>query len=80
MKSDVITTEGAYAKGVIIPRVKPAGARRAIVTFLPARVSAPARTDEEIWQEMEPAARKIRKGLFRATYPARYAKPKKSAA
>lgn len=36
--------------------------------------------DEQIWKEIEPTARRIRKKLFQETYPALYAKLKKKAA
>ncbi len=77
MGNSIITTEGIYTKGVIIPKVKPAGRRSAIITFLPSAMREAVKSDEEIWKEMEPAARRIRKELFREFYPSLYAKIKK---
>ena len=77
MSNSTITTEGVYTKGVVIPKVKPSGQRRAIITFLPPKTGKPDISDEEIWEEMEPTAREIRKQLFHETYPDLYAKPKK---
>lgn len=69
-----------YAKGVVIPKVKPNGRRAAIVTFLPSETSRRTRSDEEIWEEIQPTLRKIRKQLFEKMYPSRYAKRTKKRA
>lgn len=77
MPNSLLTTEGVYTKGVIIPKVKPTGRREAIITFLPQTKSEPVKSDEEIWAEMEPTARRVRKQIFRKTYPDLYAESKK---
>lgn len=69
MIKNLITTEGLYTKGVIVPKVKPSGRRIAIVTFLPIESGESIKSDEEIWEGIQPTARKIRKQLFRKTYP-----------
>ena len=72
-----ITTEGIYTKGVVIPRIKPAGRRTAIVTFLPVSSGRRDKSDEELWKEIEPVARKTRQKLFKEIYPSIYAKNKR---
>lgn len=77
MVNSLITTEGVYTKGVVVPNIKPSGRRRAIITFLPFVKEESVKSDEEIWKAMEPAARRIRRRLFRQTYPDLYAESKK---
>lgn len=77
MVNSLITTEGIYTKGVVVPNIKPIGRRRAIITFFPFIKEETMKSDEEIWKAMEPMARRIRRRLFRQTYPDLYAESKK---
>lgn len=77
MANSLITTEGVYAKGVVVPNIKPTGRRRAIITFLPFVREESVKSDEQIWKEMEPMARRIRRRLLRGMYPDLYAESKK---
>ena len=77
MTNSLITTEGVYTKGVVVPKVKPTGERKAIITFLPPFRKQSVKSDEKIWEEMEPTARRIRQQLFRKMYPGLYAELKK---
>jgi len=74
---NTITTEGVYRKGIIVPRIKPTGQRAAIITFLPVSSRKPLMSDEAIWKEVEPYARKIRQKILRDTYPDLHGKSKK---
>ncbi len=77
MINSLITTEGVYTKGVVVPKIKPDEERKVIITFLPPQTKEPIISDEDIWRQMEPAARRIRQRLFRQMYPDLYAALKK---
>lgn len=77
MVNSFITTEGVYTKGVVVPKIRPSGRRRAIVTFLPFIKEESVKSDEQIWKNIEPTAKRIRRRIFRETYPDLYAESKK---
>lgn len=77
---NTITTEGIYKKGIIVPKIKPTGQRAAIITFLPPSKRKLLMSDEEIWRDVEPYARKIRQKILRDTYPDLHGKFKKKVA
>ena len=76
MKISTITTEGVYKEGILVPKVKPSGKRTAIITFLRAKGNR-VKTDETVWREIEPVARKIRRQHIQEMNSAPYAKAKK---
>lgn len=64
-----ITTEGVYQKGLVVPRIKPRGRRRAIITFLPFVSPEAAVSDEEIWNSIRKDYEKIQEETLKETYP-----------